>query len=40
MRVELHFHLLLGVDDGPRDAAEALPLAHDAVADVTRTVVA
>jgi hypothetical protein len=40
MRVELHFHLLPGVDDGPRDAAEAVALARAAVADGTRTVVA
>jgi protein-tyrosine phosphatase len=40
MRVELHFHLLPGVDDGPRDEAGAVALAHAAAADGTRTVVA
>jgi protein-tyrosine phosphatase len=34
-RVELHFHLLPGVDDGPRDLAGALDLARAAVADGT-----
>jgi protein-tyrosine phosphatase len=32
-RVELHFHLLPGVDDGPVDLAAALELAREAVAD-------
>jgi protein-tyrosine phosphatase len=32
-RVELHFHLLPGVDDGPRDLAGSLELAREAVAD-------
>jgi protein-tyrosine phosphatase len=32
-RVELHFHLLPGVDDGPPDMAAALELAHEAVAE-------
>ena len=40
MRTELHFHLLPGVDDGPRDDAEALELARLAVADGTARVVA
>jgi protein-tyrosine phosphatase len=40
MRTELHTHLLPGVDDGPRDDAQALALARLAVADGTRTVVA
>jgi protein-tyrosine phosphatase len=34
-RVELHFHLLPGVDDGPRDLAGALELSRAAVADGT-----
>src|ERR687887_1556307 len=34
-RVELHFHLLPGVDDGPGDLASALDLAREAVADGT-----
>jgi protein-tyrosine phosphatase len=37
-RVELHFHLLPGVDDGPADMAAALDLAREAVADGTRIV--
>jgi protein-tyrosine phosphatase len=37
-RVELHFHLLPGVDDGPRDVPTALDLAREAVADGTRLV--
>jgi protein-tyrosine phosphatase len=37
-RVELHFHLLPGVDDGPRDLGTALELAREAVADGTRLV--
>src|SRR4051812_26245951 len=32
-RVELHFHLLPGVDDGPADLAGSLELAREAVAD-------
>jgi protein-tyrosine phosphatase len=40
VRTELHFHLLPGVDDGPRDDAEALELARLAVADGTGRVVA
>lgn len=39
-RVELHFHLLPGVDDGPRDLATALELARVAIADGTRVVTA
>jgi protein-tyrosine phosphatase len=39
-RAELHFHLLPGVDDGPRDLADALELARLARADGTRVVVA
>ena len=39
MRTELHFHLLPGVDDGPRDEREALELARLAVADGTGRVV-
>ncbi len=39
MRTELHFHLLPGVDDGPRDDREALDLARLAVADGTRRIV-
>ena len=38
-RVELHFHLLPGVDDGPHDLAGALDLARAAVADGTGLVV-
>ena len=37
-RVELHFHLLPGVDDGPPDLATALELAGAAVRDGTRLV--
>ena len=37
--VELHFHLLPGVDDGPRTMDESLELARAAVADGTTTVV-
>jgi protein-tyrosine phosphatase len=37
-RVELHFHLLPGVDDGPRDLQVALALAREAVRDGTRLV--
>jgi protein-tyrosine phosphatase len=38
--VELHFHLLPGIDDGPRSVAESVELAAAAVADGTSTVVA
>jgi protein-tyrosine phosphatase len=38
--VELHFHLLPGIDDGPATIDESLVLARAAVADGTRTVVA
>jgi protein-tyrosine phosphatase len=38
--VELHFHLLPAVDDGPASFDESLALAAAAVADGTRTVVA
>jgi protein-tyrosine phosphatase len=38
--VELHFHLLHGVDDGPSDLASSLELARAALADGTDTVVA
>jgi tyrosine-protein phosphatase YwqE len=34
-RVELHFHPLPGVDDGPRTLGEAVALARLAVADGT-----
>ena len=37
-RVELHFHLLPGVDDGPPDLGVALALARAAVRDRTRLV--
>ncbi|HYP48514.1 MAG TPA: CpsB/CapC family capsule biosynthesis tyrosine phosphatase [Thermoleophilaceae bacterium] len=37
--VDLHFHLLPGVDDGPAEMADSLELASAAVADGTRTVV-
>jgi protein-tyrosine phosphatase len=36
---EIHFHLLPGVDDGPRSVDESLELAAAAVADGTRTVI-
>jgi protein-tyrosine phosphatase len=39
VRTELHFHLLPGVDDGPRTVDESLELARLAVADRTGTVV-
>lgn len=39
MRTELHFHLLPGVDDGPRSVDESLTLARMAVEDGTGTVV-
>jgi protein-tyrosine phosphatase len=39
-RVDLHFHLLPGVDDGPHDMDASLQLARAAVADGTKTVVA
>lgn len=39
MQTELHFHLLPGVDDGPRDEAEAINLARLAVEDGTGRVV-
>ncbi len=39
MRTELHFHLLPGVDDGPRNDREAVALAELAVEDGTRRVV-
>lgn len=39
MRTELHFHLLPGVDDGPRDHREAIELARLAVTDGTGRVV-
>lgn len=39
-RVDLHFHLLPGVDDGPATMAESLELARAAVADGTATVLA
>ena len=38
--VDLHFHLLPGVDDGPGDMAASLELARAAVAEGTATVVA
>jgi protein-tyrosine phosphatase len=37
-RVELHYHLLPGVDDGPPDLATALELAAESVRDGTRLV--
>lgn len=40
MRVELHFHLLPGVDDGPETVDDSLELARAAVAQGTGTVVA
>jgi protein-tyrosine phosphatase len=38
MRTELHFHLLPGVDDGPKSMEESLELARLAVADGTDTI--
>ena len=38
--VDLHFHLLPGVDDGPATLAESIELARSAVEDGTATVVA
>lgn len=37
--VDIHFHLLPGVDDGPDDMSETVALARAAVADGTRIVV-
>ncbi len=37
---EIHFHLLPGVDDGPRELLDSLELARAAVADGTRRIVA
>jgi len=37
--VDIHFHLLPGVDDGPPDMCESVALARTAVADGTRIVV-
>ena len=37
-RVELHFHLLPGVDDGPHDLGVVLALAREAMRDGTRLV--
>jgi protein-tyrosine phosphatase len=37
--VELHFHLLPGIDDGPKTIEDSLALACAAIADGTRTVV-
>lgn len=39
-QVELHFHLLPGVDDGPASIEDSVALARAAVADGTRTVTA
>jgi protein-tyrosine phosphatase len=39
-RVDVHFHLLPGVDDGPADLPASLELARAALADGTGTVVA
>ena len=38
--VEIHFHLLPGVDDGPRTLEEAVWLARSAASEGTRTIVA
>jgi protein-tyrosine phosphatase len=38
--VDLHFHLLPGVDDGPTDLQESLDLSRAALAAGTRTIVA
>jgi len=40
VRTDLHFHLLPGVDDGPRDVDDALELARMALADGTGRIVA
>lgn len=40
VRTELHFHLLPGVDDGPRDVREAIELARMAIADGSGRIVA
>ena len=37
-RIELHFHLLPGVDDGPGDLGVALALARESVRDGTRVI--
>lgn len=39
-RIDLHFHILPGLDDGPSSIEESLELARAAVADGTGTVVA
>ena len=39
-RIDIHFHLLPGVDDGPETMADTLALAEAAVRDGTRTIVA
>ena len=39
-RVDLHFHLLPDIDDGPSDLADSIELARAALAEDTRTVVA
>ncbi len=39
-RVDLHFHLLPGLDDGPTTIEESVGLARAAVAEGTRTIVA
>ena len=38
MQVDIHFHLLPGVDDGPATMEESVELAHAALADGTSTV--
>jgi protein-tyrosine phosphatase len=38
--IDLHCHILPGVDDGPSDAAESLSMARQAVADGIKTIVA
>ena len=40
VRTDLHFHLLPGVDDGPRNDAEAVELASLALADGTGRIIA
>jgi protein-tyrosine phosphatase len=40
VRIDLHFHLLPGVDDGPADLGDSLRLARAALEEGTRTVVA
>lgn len=40
LRTEIHFHVLPGIDDGPKTLADSLELAERAAADGTGTIVA